>query len=84
MPDCDADHVLRCGNRIKAVPLPKQEARIENWSFDGVRLRGEVYGHPRIKDGHDVSTSLVQRIDFLRNVAETLNTYYLLGKRKRD
>jgi hypothetical protein len=45
-----------------------------------MRLYGEVTGHPRIEDGHRVSSSTVLDIDYEKCEVETLNTIYVLGK----
>lgn len=64
----------------------KQKARLENWhlrsnGFDGeTRLHGQVYGHPRFKDGDAVITSKLINKDWKNNLVETLNTIYTLGK----
>ena len=42
----------------------------------GVRIWGEVYGHPRFRDGEMVTTSPIQRI--FNGGFETMNTVYLL------
>lgn len=63
----------------------KQEARLENWRIVEDRLHGEVYGHPnqhRCRDGTRIRTSKIVKLNLDRNVAETMNTFYLLGNPK--
>ena len=54
--------------------------RIEDWQLraDG-RLHGKVFGSLTIPDGVPVVTSTVRFMDFLRGVAQTKNTLYILG-----
>jgi hypothetical protein len=67
----------------------KQEARMEQWYFYhstvyGKVLCGKVYGHPNpvFMDGDDVTTTAIIRENLDRNVVETKNTIYLLGRKK--
>ena len=64
----------------------KQKARLHNWSpltyRDGLGLVGTVEGHPKLRDGSDVTTSELVAIAWRKGegggVAETLNTVYEL------
>lgn len=58
--------------------MVKQEALIRNWQIDGEVLIGEVYGHPRIIDGHRVRTSTIVKFNKKAGIVETLHTYYKL------
>lgn len=61
------------------APTPeKQRAKLDRWEYDGVRLHGIVYDHPRLPDGKPVSTSRVTWIDLAMKIAETRNTVYIL------
>jgi len=60
--------------------MRKQKARLENWRVVGNQLRGDVYGHPLLRDGADVSTSWIVNLDEQAKTCETLNTIYRLGK----
>lgn len=57
--------------------------RLEQWTItdvdgSGPRLFGTAYGHPRIIEGHRVSSSRIVRIDGNTAVTET-GTEYTLG-----
>jgi hypothetical protein len=55
---------------------------MEQWTFDGYQLHGDVYGHPRFPDGTYVHTSAVVGEPVERkegDLVETLNTVYVLG-----
>lgn len=69
------------------------EVRIENWSLqreilDGYRapedgfycLVGDVYDHPKKKDGSHVATSRLIELSVSNRKAITQNTTYVLGK----
>jgi hypothetical protein len=70
----------------------KKRVNITDWSFSEdnnpyiapdqrvMRLYGDVYGHLRIENTHEVSTSAVLKIDYEKCEVETLNTIYVLGK----
>ena len=73
-----------------------QIVRLENWSYGEdpyenspymapeLRrkvLHGEVYGHPRFKDGAEVTTSRVVEMNPIEKTAVTSSgTHYQLGK----
>jgi hypothetical protein len=59
--------------------------RIENWQvvrFGSDRLHGQVYNHPRFKDGEFVTTSpIVMQYKYRgKPRVRTLNTIYKLGE----
>jgi len=60
--------------------------RLENWQFTGSgdtkRLFGTAYGHPRVEDGHRVSTSLVDKVIYSSPpiVITQTGTNYQLGE----
>jgi len=60
----------------------KPEATMYDWNVIPVganyQLHGKVRGHSVIQDGHSVVTSILERIDFVRGIAETRNTIYRL------
>lgn len=59
----------------------KQKARLENWYVgEDDLLYGIVFGHPKIADGTQVSTSRVVSFNPESKKAETLNTHYELGQ----
>ncbi len=75
------------------------EIRIENWAIvyneDAYtapelrvpRLRGNVFGHPRIEDGKPIITSRVLETDLkggVNGIAITRNTVYRLGTPNAD
>lgn len=64
--------------------MKKQEARLENWYPEkwggSLILRGNVYGHPRLRDGEFIHTSKVVKFHKGLGIAETLNTFYTLGE----
>lgn len=43
-------------------------------------IQGNVYGHPRFKDGTFVTTSSIETLDVPNKKATTLNTDYELGE----
>lgn len=63
----------------------KPELKIKHWEFllaphpdyGEVVLTGEVYNHPKHKDGEKIRTSVVVWTDYSTK-AETLNTVYIL------
>jgi hypothetical protein len=64
----------------------KPQVRMEGWKIvpglmGGYRLWGaEIIGHPELGEGvGPVFTSELLRIDLVDGVAETRNTFYLLG-----
>ncbi len=72
-----------------------QSAKIDNWQVVGrgsenggsggvslFFLRGIVYDHPVIPDGHEIRTSTLQDLDFRTGTAKTQNTIYTLGDPK--
>lgn len=70
--------------------------KLENWSvcsnaseFMAPELRikhltGIVYGHKYLKDGANVATSTLIKLDLANKVAETKNTIYDLGEINPD
>lgn len=70
--------------------------RIENWAVVEVgdmytppellkrRLVGTVYGHPRLEDGSEITTSSLREFDLITRLGVTRNTTYSLGKPKAD
>lgn len=71
--------------------------RIENWSLcirgygsymfpdeQRVSLQGNVYGHPKFKDGEFVVTSQVLDLDISNGKAETRSREYVLGQANPD
>jgi hypothetical protein len=76
--------------------MPKPQVVLDDWYIEvvGVEnhsktlrptyqyvLRGVIgKGHPYLRAGDFIHTSLVKSIDFEIGVCETLNTLYLLGK----
>ena len=61
----------------------KQIARLENWSYVGDRLLGQISDHIRFEDGIEVQTSTVlSPPDSIKEggEVETRNTIYTLGK----
>lgn len=64
--------------------MQKQKAKIENWLIvpvlEGEVLIGDVYGHPKLRDGWPIRTSLIVKVDMNKKFVETLNTVYTLGK----
>ena len=56
----------------------KQRAKLDKWTYDGVRLHGLVYDHPKLSDGEYVHTTRVTWIDQRSKIAETRNTIYIL------
>jgi hypothetical protein len=63
--------------------------KVDGWELIWHHLRGyvltaeSVTGHPRLTDDRPITmTSTVESIDFLRGVAVTRNTTYLLGTPK--
>lgn len=68
--------------------------RLENWSIVGDfdpykapelrirKLEGEIYDDElgRFPDGSFVTTSRLNELDIIKNVARTRNTEYILGK----
>jgi hypothetical protein len=59
----------------------KQTANLENWYFIHGVLFGDVYNHPKLNDGSLIRTSEVISISEDLKTAETLNTFYTLGKK---
>lgn len=69
----------------------KPSVRIENWSFQQTGdaytapelrsrcLVGTVYGHPRMKDGSEIQTSEIVKINKKLRRVFTVNTAYSLG-----
>lgn len=57
----------------------RQKATINNWYVLGGMICGEVYGHPKLKDGETIVTSRVARWDLAMEYAYTVNTDYKLG-----
>ena len=62
----------------------KQKARLERWYVSTHPqeniLYGQVYGHPRFRDGHHIHTSQIVKLDVAAGTCETLNTHYTLGE----
>jgi hypothetical protein len=66
--------------------------RMANASFlydraDRERLSGNVYGHPKFKDGEPITTSVIVGFDCPNNIVETLNSRYEIEnwhRRKED
>lgn len=60
----------------------KRKSTLRDWELishgDWYSLRGVVFNDDRFPDGHHVLTSMVERIDFVKGVAETRNTVYEL------
>lgn len=60
----------------------KPHVRIKSWRIanygDELSIYGEVYGHPRLTDGHRIVTSLILHIDEQNGIVETRNTIYHL------
>jgi len=59
----------------------KQAAKLENWTvltWGYPQLAGNVYDHPRFKDGEHIYTSRVLDLNRELGIAETLNTVYIL------
>jgi hypothetical protein len=72
---------------ISCEMMADQTTRIEDWEVISLpgeskhRLKGEVFGHPRIPDGKKVTTSFVMNV--CDDVAVTTSgTIYHLGKPK--
>jgi hypothetical protein len=72
---------------------PKPVVKIDDWAVvpnpntgtfrelgPGNLLVGRVFGHPRIQEGAFIFTSPVIGVDQARQVVETRNTAYVLGK----
>jgi len=71
--------------------MEKQKAKLINWSItvynqfqppelQQLILQGNVYNHPKIKDGIHVITSRLLVLDIRNNMAETKNTIYELDE----
>ena len=67
---------------INADAKEKPTVRISQWYLsrysDGYALKGNVQDHPRFRPNYFVETSKLLSIDFEKNLAETLNTIYVL------
>ncbi len=66
---------------------PKQMAELENWTYLGGVLYGQVYGHPARKDGEEIrSSTVLSPPDMVKegNEVETKNTVYLLCKEYKE
>lgn len=59
----------------------KQTALILNWHPYLHGLRGQVFGHPKFKEGDWIVTSRIIKLDEENKVCETLNTIFTLGKK---
>lgn len=61
-------------------------ARLENWTYyeGGVWVHGEVYDdiHHRWRNGTIITTSKIVNLDIENGHVRTLNSLYVLGKRK--
>jgi hypothetical protein len=61
----------------------KKESTLTNWTIEQltgyVVLRGDVVNDLRWEDGTPVRTSMVERVDFVKGIAETKNTIYHLA-----
>jgi hypothetical protein len=61
----------------------KRESTLTNWEIiknDGwFQLRGTVLNDSRWSDGEMVRTSMLEKIDFQKGIAETKNTIYRLS-----
>ena len=65
--------------------------KITNWSVAGenspylapeliqIRLNGEVYNHPKFKDGSEITTSIIKKADGLKITTQS-GSKYLLDK----
>ncbi len=63
----------------------KQRARLEDWTLiNGDMLSGKVYGHPKLRDGTEVVTSRVAKLDLETGEAVTANTDYILGESRKS
>lgn len=58
----------------------KPQVMINNWFISGKGIVGEVTNHPVFADGECITTSRLIELDLKRNIAETKNTIYILGK----
>jgi len=62
--------------------IEKRTSVIANWEIfcmgDWYQLRGNVLNDDRFPDGDYINTSMLQNVDFLKGLAETHNTVYLL------
>ena len=64
--------------------MNKQEAVLKNWEFVWLEgenaniLLGNVFGHPRFREGHRIHTSAVVNFNLQYGIAETLHTFYRL------
>jgi len=60
----------------------KRVSTITNWKIEDMgdyfRLTGSVFGDDRFEEGEPIYTSMLLRIDFEKNIAETKNTIYNL------
>lgn len=60
----------------------KRESTLINWQIvdrgEWYCLRGNVMMDDRFSDGEMVTTSMLEKIDFKSNIAETRNTIYHL------
>lgn len=60
----------------------KRESTLTNWTIvdrGGLYcLRGDTLNDDRFKNGETVTTSMLEKIDFVKSVAETKNTIYRL------
>lgn len=64
----------------KTPEKEKQTAKLDNWTYDGVRFYGIVSDHPLLPDGEVVHTTRVSWVDWNTKIAETRNTIYILLK----
>jgi hypothetical protein len=60
--------------------MKSQTAQVEKWQIYNNRLYGIVKGHPVIADGRPIISSQIVKLDEEKNICETLNTIYRLGK----
>lgn len=66
----------------------KRRAYLRDWSITGnggkwVSLVGVVYGHDKLRDGAQIITSPVLKLDIPGGSAETMNTIYVLRDDRR-
>ena len=67
----------------KPASKVKQKAYLRGWSIESrggkwAHLVGEVFGHPKLMDGHLITTSPILKLDIPGRSAETMNTIYML------
>lgn len=66
------------------MPLLQEWRIVMSEKYSAKVLQGEVFDHPKIPDGHKVSTTPIVRIDENKTWANTWNRHYVLGSPHAD